>query len=153
MESFWTESAYYLLFGGLVQSLGALLIGPFFFAIVLHFRDTSFASLLRGFLVFNAFLLFWGCFGSYVFLSISYGRLYVSADRFVDWLPFIPFGQWVLDQSLGQQHGHLVGGATLWQLRLIWIAVAAPVWLLTAASTAFALRLHLPRFTHVNPNA
>ena len=156
MKSFFTESAFYLLAAGFVQLLGALLVAPFFFAVARRLSDTSFSRLLRAYLVFNAFLLFWGCFGHYAFHSITFGRLYVSADRVVDWFPFIPFGQWVLDQSLGQQRGHLIGTATLWQLRLIRLAVAAPVWLLTYASTAFTLRLrfpHLPSLTHVNRNA
>jgi hypothetical protein len=156
MESFFTESAFYLIAAGFVQSLGALLIALFFFPFAQRFSNTSFPRLLRAYLVFNAFMLFWGCFGHYTFHSITFGRLYVSADRVVDWFPFIPFGQWVLDQSLGQQRGHLIGTATLWQLRLIWLAVAAPVWLLAYASTAYALRLRFPRFpslTHVNRNA
>ena len=156
MESFFTESGFYLMAAGFVQSLGALLIAPFFFPIARRLRDTSFPRPLRAYLVFNGCLLLWGCLGHYVFTAVTYGRLYVSADRLVDWYPFIPFGQWVLDQSFGQQRGHLIGTATLWQLRLIWLAVAAPVWILTYASTAFALRLrppHFPSFTHVNRNA
>lgn len=48
-----------------------------------------------------------------------------------------------------------IGTTTLWQLRLIWLAVAVTVWLLTYASTVFALRLRFPRFPtfiHVNRN-
>ena len=156
MKTFFTESVFYLMAAGFVQSLGALLIAPFFFPIARRLNDTSFPRLLRAYLIFNGFLLFWGCFGHYLFYSVTFGRLYVSADRVVDWFPFIPFGQWVLDQSFGQQHGHLIGTATLWQLRLIWLAVAVPVWLLTYASTAFALRLRFPRFpsfTRVSRNA
>ncbi len=141
MDSFLTESGFYLLVAGFVQGMGALIIAPFFIPIARRLTNPSFPSVLRAYLVFNAFLLFWGCLGHYTFHSMTFGRLYVSADRMVDWFPFIPFGQWVLDQSLGQQRGHLVGTATLWELRLIWFAVAAPVWLLTYVSTALALRL------------
>ena len=157
MESFPIESFFYLYWGGFVQALCALLIAPLFFPIARRLSNSSFSRVLRAYLVFNAFLLFWGCLGHYVFLLLTYGKLYTSVDRVVDWFPFIPFGQWVLDQGFGREsHGHLIGTATLWQLRLIWLAVAAPVWLLTYASTAFALGLRLPRFptfTHVNRNA
>jgi hypothetical protein len=146
MESFFTESGFYLVAAGFVQSLGALLIAPFFFPVARRLSGASFPTLLRAYLIFNAFLLFWGCFGHYLFHSVTFGRLYVSADRVVDWFPFIPFGQWALDQTLGPQRGHLIGTSTLWQLRLIWLAVAAPVWLLTYASTVFVLRLRFPRF-------
>ena len=156
IESFFTESFFYLLAAGFVQSLGALLIAPLFFPVAHRLTDISFPRLLRAYLIFNLFLLLWGCIGHYVFLRITYGTHYVSADRVVDWFPFIPFGQWVLDQSLGEQRGHLIGSATLWQLRLIWLAVSLPVWLLACASTALALRLRFPQFpsfSHVNRNA
>src|SRR5687767_7693544 len=60
MESFFTESAFYLIAAGFVQSLGAFLIAPFFFAIAHHLSKMSFRRLLHAYLVFNAFLLFWG---------------------------------------------------------------------------------------------
>ncbi len=155
MESFFTESYFYLTIAGFVQALGALLIAPFFFPIARRLTDTSFPSVLRAFLTFNGCLLVWGCLGHYAFTAVTFGRLYVSADRLVDWYPFIPFGQWVLDQSFGEQRGQLLGGTSLWHLRLIWLAVAAPVWLFSYASTRFLLRLHFPHFpsfTHVNRN-
>lgn len=146
MESFIGESFFYLFFAGFVQTGGALLIAPFFLPIPQRLRSTSFASVLHAYFVFNGFLLLWGCLGHYAFHVTTFGKLYVSADRLVDWYPFIPFGQWVLDQSLGDLHGHLLGSATLWQLRWIWLAFAAPVWLLTYASTIFTLRLRQPFF-------
>lgn len=145
MESFLTESIFYVIAAGFIQCAGALLVAPFFFPIALRIRNVSFPSILRAYLVFNVFLLLWGCIGHYVFLSITFGKLYVSVDRLVDWYPFIPFGQWVLDQNLGNERGHLVGGATLWQLRFIWLAIAAPVWALTYLSTSIALRLGFRR--------
>ena len=101
MDSFFTESYFYLTTAGFVQALGALLIAPFFFPIARRLRGTSFSRLLRAYLIFNGCLLVWGCLGHYAFTAFTFGRLYVSADRLVDWYPFIPFGQWVLDQSFG----------------------------------------------------
>ena len=133
-------------FAGLLQGIGALLILPFFIPLANRLGCTSFLQLLRSYLLFNGFLLFWGCLGHYVFIRIGLGRLYVSVDRVVDFLPFVPFGQWVLGH-FGDLRGHVIPPATFWQLRLIWLAVAIPVWLLTYASTFYVARLCFHRTT------
>jgi hypothetical protein len=149
MESFSRESFIYFLVGGSVQAVGSLIVALFFFPIAHRLTSATWGQLISAYLVFNAFLLFWGCLGHYAFLAVTYGKLYVSMDRMVDWYPFIPFGQWVLDQTLYGPRGYLIGGATLWQLRAIWAAVAVPVWLLTYASTSLAIRgLHLTHATN-----
>ncbi len=140
MESFFGEAFVYLLVGGGVQSAGALLVALFFFPIAHRLTPASWRQLISAYLVFNAFLLIWGCLGHYTFLAATYGKLYVSMDRIVDWFPFIPFGQWVLDQTLYGPRGYLIGDTSLWQLRVIWAAVAIPVWVLTYASTVLFLR-------------
>lgn len=140
MESFLVETGYYLLLAGSLQAVFALLVAPVFVLVARQLFGISYGPLLRAYLVFNIFLLVWGCLGSYLFLRISYGNLYVSADRMFDWLPFVPFGQWVLDQTLGPVRGHLIGEATIPQLRLIWFAVAVPVWLLAIVSTGLVVR-------------
>lgn len=146
MESFLTESIFYIIAAGFLQCVGALIVAPFFFPIARRLNNLSFSAIFRAYFVFNVFLLLWGCVGHYVFLSITFGKLYVSIDRLVDWYPFIPFGQWVLDQNLGEHHrGHLIGGATLGQLRFIWFAIAAPAWALTYLSTSITLRLGFRR--------
>ena len=140
VESFFVESGYYLFLVGLLQLILALLVSPIIVVGARKLFRVSYARALRAYIVFNAFLLFWGCLGSYIFLRITYGKLYVSADRMWDWLPFAPFGEWVLLQTLGPVRGHLIGDATLHQLRLIWLAVALPVWLLTFVSTRWVVR-------------
>ncbi|MES2996743.1 MAG: hypothetical protein V4733_08030 [Verrucomicrobiota bacterium] len=150
MESFSRESFIYLLVGGSFQAVGALIVALFFFPIARRLTSASWGQLVSAYFVFNAFLLIWGCLGHYAFLAATYGKLYVSMDRVVDWLPFIPFGPWVLDQTLHGPRGYLIGDASLWQLRLIWTAVAIPVWLLAYASTHLALRsLRLTHATNV----
>jgi hypothetical protein len=141
MDSFPVELATYIAFGGLLQTLAALLAAPVFLAIGHFFFHRTLRALLRVYLVFNGFLLFWGCLANYAWLSLTLNKLYMSADRLVDWLPFVPFGQWVLNQSLGPIHGHLIAPATLWQLRFIWLAFAVPVWVLTYMSTVYLHRL------------
>lgn len=156
VESFMVESGYYLFFVGVLQFVLALLVSPIIVVGARKLLQISYGRVLRAYLVFNVFLLFWGCLGSYIFLRITYGKLYVSADRMWDWLPFAPFGQWVLDQTLGPARGHLIGDATLHQLRLIWFAVAVPVWLLAFVSTALVVRRSFwpfPPFRHVDAHA
>ena len=146
MNSFLCECQVYVIYVGFLQAFAGLLVAPFFFPLAARLGYTSFSQVLRAYLIFNCCLLFWGCLGHYVFHSVTYGKLYVSADRLADWLPFIPFGHWVLNQSLGTQRGHLIGEATIWQLRLIWFAVALPVWMLTYATSVYVIRLRVPRF-------
>src|ERR1051325_5009969 len=100
MNSFLYECQFYLLWVGFLQGLGALIIAPFFFPLASRLGYTSFPRVLRAYLIFNCCLLLWGCLGHYVFHSLTYGKMYISMDRLADWIPFIPFGQWALNQSL-----------------------------------------------------
>ena len=81
--------------------------------------------------VFAALLLVVGCAGNAVFMLIAYERMYVSRDTVVDFFPFIPFGQWVLDVSWAGQTGRLLNGASLRQIQVLWGAIAAAVWATT----------------------
>lgn len=139
--SFVKETTFYLLWGGPVQLFWAIIVAPFAYLISSRIWRLPFHNFLSGYVVFNAFLLFWGCFGSYTFMAISFGKLYTSVDRIVDWYAFIPFGQWVLDDGFGgDAHGHLIGNAKLHELQLLWLAVALPVWLLAISSTIWVRR-------------
>ena len=145
--AFLIESLLYLLIAGVIQFVGGLLLSPLFFFVARRFSREPVSRLSDLYFNFNFFLLLWGCVGNWVFMSIAYDRFYVSQDTVIDWFAFIPFGQWVLNQTLDGQHaGYLTGGATLWQLRLIWFAVAAPVWLLAYASTVASVYRCLPLF-------
>ena len=62
---------------------------------------------------------------------VAYERLYISADTVVDFYPFIPFGQWVLDVPFGQDRGRLLNGASLREVQMIWAVVAGAVWCAT----------------------
>jgi hypothetical protein len=132
---------WYVAIAGPLQLLLAIALALFFLLFARRVRlRASRRRLLAVYLVFNGFLLFWSSLGHYTFLCLTFEKLYVSADRLVDWFPFIPFGRWVLEKKLGPMHGHLLGSATLWQLRLIWLAIAAPVWLLAYVSTSLVFR-------------
>ena len=76
--SFVKETTFYLLWGGTVQLFWAVIAAPFAYLIASRIRHLPFHIFLSGYVVFNAFLLFWGCFGSYTFMAISFGKLYTS---------------------------------------------------------------------------
>jgi len=152
------EATLYLFWGGFVQFCWSVLAAPFLYLIAIRISSKSFHMLFRAYAVFNVFLLVWGCLGSYIFMSIAYGKLYTSVDRLVDWYAFLPFGQWVLDDGFaGESHGRLIGGTALWQVQLLWFAVALPIWLLALSSTRLTLRflptLHSYRHSEIKePN-
>ena len=81
-----------------------------------------------------ALLLGFGVLANSIWMLVAYHRWYVSADTVVDFWPFIPFGQWVLDHEFGNVRGRLLGGATLRQLQLLWLVLASGVWLGTILS-------------------
>jgi hypothetical protein len=58
-------------------------------------------------------------------------RFYTDNDPLVDWLPWVPSGDWVVDVSC---QGHYLGGASAWTLRLAWVVLAVPVWALAIAA-------------------
>jgi hypothetical protein len=49
-------------------------------------------------------------------------------------MPFVPFGQWVLDKTWAGEPGRLLGGASLVHLQLIWAAITLSVWSATIAT-------------------
>jgi hypothetical protein len=78
--------------------------------------------------LFNVALLAAGTIGNLIWVALTFGK-YVEMDPVIDFFPFIPFGQWVLDATWGGQSGYLTPGVLIWQLRVLWTGVAALVWL------------------------
>ncbi|RYD19522.1 MAG: hypothetical protein EOP88_18630 [Verrucomicrobiaceae bacterium] len=141
MQSFFNECVLYLIWGGIVQFICAALAAPVLYLVAIRVSRAAPEALVRRYVILNGFLLLWGCLGNYFFLSMYLDSAYWSYDRMVDCYPFIPFGQWVLDRGFGDQmRGHLIGDTTLWDLRLGWLAVAVPVWILSLVSTAITGR-------------
>src|SRR4051794_3336080 len=64
-------------------------------------------------------------------------RYYVPGDPIVDWLPFIPSGEWVVDTAMG---GRFINGGSAQLLAAAWLVLAVPVWLV-------AWRLYRPLLT------
>jgi hypothetical protein len=117
-----------------VGSFHALLVGAA--AIVLIPRLilsgwTKYARTVGCFFLFNALLLAFGILGNCLWIKLVYARLYISQDTLVDFLPFVPFGQWVLDVDYGGKRGLLLNGTSLWHLRSLWAMLASAVWTLT----------------------
>jgi hypothetical protein len=86
------------------------------------------------FALFTFVLLACGCVGNSAFMLLTYQSLYVSADTVVDFFPFIPFGQWVLDAEFGSFKGRLLGGASLRHMQAVWGCLALAVWCGSAAA-------------------
>jgi len=84
-------------------------------------------------LLFNTLLLLAGVLANGFWMTFIYDHMYVSQDTTVDFIPFIPFGQWVLNMEWGGKTGILLNGTKLWQLRAIWLLMAFVVWLSTVS--------------------
>ena len=91
--------------------------------------------------IFAAILLIAGCIGNSIFMLVAYGRYYVSADTVVDFYPFFPFGQGVLDNQFGGVHGGLLNGASLRDVQSLWLAISAAIWTSTIVTYRKLTRL------------
>jgi hypothetical protein len=134
MGSFWIESFFYCCVAGFLQLCAILLFATVALPLMVLRNWRTYLRTVGLFCLFNAFLLAWGSIGNYLWLSLTWQKLYFSMDRVVDWFPYIPFGQWVLDQEYGGETGRLLNGATMGQLRFIWAAIATAVWALSGFS-------------------
>jgi hypothetical protein len=93
--------------------------------------------------LFNMVLLFVGCAANSLWMALVYQRWYVSADTVVDFLPFVPFGRWVLDQEFGEFRGRLLGSASLHRLQWAWLALSILTWgIAVVAYRRLVPRLH-----------
>lgn len=117
----------YLIFGGAFHLvtflLLALLLAPIAFQ-----SSARYFSIIERIGLFSSFLLLTGAILNEVWMLFVYQRLYYSQDTVVDCFPFIPFGQWVLDQEWGGEKGALLAGAELWHLQALWLVFAAIAW-------------------------
>jgi hypothetical protein len=131
------ETCWYLLMGGALTAAGfgilLVLASPAVFMIGLE-RG---AVLARHALVFVAVLFACGAPANAIFTLTMRDRYYYAADPFVDWLPWLPSGDWVLDIACG---GHYLRGASAWTLHWAWLALAIPVWALSIWCFRWLLR-------------
>ena len=96
MDSVSAEILIYLLAGFFVQVIvGGIPLGIIFGLLSWKLPLGG----LRGWAVFSVLLLVFGCLGNLLWLAITWRKLYISADRVVDFFPFLPFGQLVLNHE------------------------------------------------------
>lgn len=145
MDSFWFESFIYLSVVGPVQFMGSAILCLFLCPLcVRHGFRGQYREFLGSLLLLNLVLLFWGDLAHYIWLKLTFFKLYVSGDRLVDWWPFIPFGEWVIARpGIDGQPGYLLNGASVPLLRLIWASLATSVWLLSWLSVRLIRYLSL----------
>lgn len=124
------DSFLYLVIIGILHTLFVLVSFLVLLPLVPDSGWGMFARRMRAVAFFNLSLLLWGCVGHYAWHLLTFETLYVSVDRLIDWVPFFPFGRWVIDRSFGVETGRLLNGATILQLQIVWAGVALPVWLL-----------------------
>lgn len=125
------ESFIYAYFIGVLQLVAVAAVALFTVPAIFVRGLRAYLSCLNRLLLFNVFLLAFGVVGNAAWYVTAWDKLYVSMDPLVDFVPFIPAGQWILDAEYGGQHGFLINGATVWSLRVLWAAIASAVWWLT----------------------
>ena len=129
----WLDIPCYLFLVGILHFALVLLSAVVALAGIPLWGWRHYVATTRRVAAFSLILWVVGCVGNSLFMVLAYERLYVSADTLVDFIPFIPFGQWVLDHQFGQLEGRLLNGAYLWHLQALWACVSALVWVTAIA--------------------
>jgi hypothetical protein len=99
-----------------------------------------YAAAVERVLEFSVALLLWGAVGNVVWVALAREKLYVAGDPFLEWVAFIPYSSNIYDYQWGTFRGHLIGTATDEQLRVLWGAIAAGVWVATWLTLRFVHR-------------
>jgi hypothetical protein len=79
---------------------------------------------------FLAVLLIVGSIHNGLWSCLIWGRLYYSTDYWIDFFPFWPITQSVIDAEFGDGPGKLLG-VSLLQLQLVWLLFASSTWIVT----------------------
>jgi hypothetical protein len=120
-----SESAWYV---GASTAVALLLLGTLFVLgspLALWVGVWPALEAFRSIAVFAAILVVCGIPANLVFVLALRDRYYVAADPIVDWLPWLPSGDWVLDVPCG---GRYLEGASATTLRVAWALLAVPTW-------------------------
>lgn len=118
----------YFMFGGFFHLASFLLLALLLVPIVFVRSFDHYLFLIERIALFSASLLFTGAVLNAVWMLLIYERFYYSQDTVIDCSPFIPFGQWVLDQRFGDEAGALLAGTQLWHLQALWALFALCAW-------------------------
>lgn len=127
------DMVMYLIFAGVMQSVLTAGIGILGLPLLFRGGWPAYRSFLARVLVFSFLLYAWGCLGDGVFVTAFRDRIYFNRDPIGDFVPWLPSTGYMVDTACG---GHPIHGATWNTLRLAWVAVAVPVWLMTLWSYA-----------------
>ena len=121
----------YLIFNGIGQAVLTGGIGILGLLLLLRGGWPAYRSFITQLLVFSFLLYIWGCLGTAFFEAAFRDRIYINRDSVGDFVPWYPSTDFIVDTMCG---GHPIHGATWNTLRLAWVAVAVPVWLMTFLS-------------------
>jgi hypothetical protein len=78
-------------------------------------------------MLFIGLFLLMGALFNGLWSCLIWDRLYDSTDYVVDFMPFWPITQGVIDAPWGDERGRLLGGS-LFQLQLVWLLFAVGTW-------------------------
>jgi hypothetical protein len=133
--------AYLFCVGGIQAVITLFVLSIVFGVCNLWPSESIFVRGIAPLFLFNFWLLFFGLIGDFAWEYFVYGKLYTT-DPFVDWMPFMVPGNWILDPGF---HGALRPGTTWGQMYLAWFMIALPVWGLTIAAYRWTKPLLLVR--------
>jgi hypothetical protein len=122
------ESVGYLVFGGMATAVALLLAVLFVCPVAVGRGVRWWGRLTRRLSIFVCVLFLCGLPANVAFTLFMRERFYTDNDPILDWLPWIPSGDWIIDWAC---QGHYLNGASAWTLRLVWLILAVPVWSLT----------------------
>lgn len=118
----------YFLVAGSFHLLSFLLLALLLSPIAFVRSPARYLFLIERIGLFSALLLLTGAMLNAVWMVLVFDKLYYSQDVVIDCYPFIPFGQWVLDQEWGGETGALLAGTDLWHLQALWLLFATLAW-------------------------
>jgi hypothetical protein len=117
---------FYLLVMGCLH-IPLVVVGSLVLALLPRKQPNIFTRRFVRFGLFVGLLLFVGSFFNGLWSCLVFDRLYHSADYSVDFIPFWPITQGVIDSTFGDEHGQLLG-VSLTELQLVWLIFALGTW-------------------------
>jgi hypothetical protein len=120
------ETYYYCLFGVPLTAVLLVVLLVAATPVILVWDVRAYARLARDAAVFALILVTCGIPANAAFVLLCRGRLYVPGDPIVDWLPWVPSGDWTIGRSDG---GHYLPGGRASKLRIYWAVLAIPTWI------------------------
>src|SRR5262245_1719494 len=118
-SDFFVECLYYLVPFTVVHGV-AFLVGSIVIAAFSWRRGDVLWRRIRRLGLFLALLLVVGSLSNGMWSCAVWGRLYYSTDYVLDFTPFWPITQSVIDMPFGDQRGQLFG-VMLTQLNMVWL--------------------------------